>query len=80
MRIAGQIPHPYFTITVFHMNAKYLIKFEAGPFEQTYKFSEEDYKGFDRIKTLVDEQFLNDVTARFNEMALALRGTMGRNK
>ena len=43
MRILAEIPHPDCKISVFYMNQKYIVKFEKGNFEQSYKISELDY-------------------------------------
>ena len=42
MRIIGTIPHPGFKISAFKNENKFIIKVEAGPFEQSYKFLESD--------------------------------------
>lgn len=40
MRLLGQIAHPTLLISVFKSAGKIILKFEIGPFEQTYKFLE----------------------------------------
>src|SRR5436853_498463 len=44
MRIIDSIAHPSITISIFQMNDKYLVKFEAGPMEQVFKFSIDELK------------------------------------
>ena len=44
MRIIDTIPHPSITISIFQMNDKYQVKFEAGPMEQTFKFTTAEVK------------------------------------
>lgn len=80
MRIIGNIPHPDFRISVFHMNDKYIVKFEAGPMEQTFKFDQSTFSGVEAISKAIDEEFLKKVKARFNEMFLEMRriGTAGK--
>ncbi|MCX6312343.1 MAG: hypothetical protein NT084_11995 [Bacteroidetes bacterium] len=80
MRIVGNIPHPDIRITVFHMNEKYMVKLEAGPMEQVFKFDQEKYPGFDAIKKLVDEVFISNALKRFNEMFLEMRSAEERMK
>jgi len=50
------------------MNDKYLVKFEAGPYEQTYKFSHEDVEGIAGIKSQVTEDLLDEVATVFRKM------------
>jgi len=68
MRVIGEIEHPEVKITVFHWNNKYLVKFERGMLEQTYKFSEFDISSEGEIKELIDAPFISKVLTRFSEM------------
>jgi hypothetical protein len=73
MRIVASIPHPSISISIFQMNEKYIVKFEAGPMEQAFKFTMEQAKGLDHLKTLINEEFIETVRKRFNEMYLQLQ-------
>ena len=75
MRIIDTIPHPSISISIFHMNDKYIVKFEAGPMEQAFKFFTEDVKSVERLKTIVNEAFIEKVRIRFNEMFLQMKET-----
>jgi hypothetical protein len=55
------------------MNDKYIVKFEAGPMEQTFKFDQAVFSGIEGITKAVDEEFLKKVKARFNEMFLEMK-------
>ncbi|CAN5906589.1 hypothetical protein BH11BAC7_BH11BAC7_28120 [soil metagenome] len=79
MRIVGNIPHPDMRITVFHMNDKFIVKFEAGPMEQVYKFDQGNYPGLEAVQKLVDAEFIANVLKRFNEMFLEMRAASERN-
>lgn len=69
MRVLAELPHPECKITIFSMNQKFIIKFEKGIYEQTYKLSELDFSGgVDDVFQLIDEAFITTVTARFAEM------------
>lgn len=69
MRIIAELPHPDCKITIFLMNQKYLIKFEKGNYEQTYKLSELDIiDGINGIFKLVDDEFIKKVKERFAQM------------
>lgn len=70
MRVIGNIPHPSISISIFAMNDKYQIRFEAGPMEQIFKIPQTEINGIEGIKELVDEEFLSKITERFNEMYL----------
>ncbi len=78
MRIIGTIPHPKILISVFSMNDKYQIKFEAGPMEQVYKVRHDEVNGLEGVYKLVDEEFIQKVTERFNEMFLTFKDAKQR--
>lgn len=68
MRVVGEYSHPDLKITIFSWNGKFLIKFERGMYEQTYKVSEMDASEED-IKLLVqNDEFTDEVRQRFQEM------------
>ena len=70
MRVVAEIPTEDFKITVFSWNSKYLVKFERGNYEQTYKVSEMDLTGDEDINKLIqDENFLQSVKERFVQMS-----------
>jgi hypothetical protein len=74
MRVVTEIPSDQFKITVYSWNGKYLVKFERGNYEQTYKVSEMDLTGDEDIKKLVnDEAFLKIIADRFNDMSKTFR-------
>ena len=79
MRIIAEIPHPECKITVYSWNGRYLMKFEQGPIEQTYKIGELDIDGEAGVKRLLkDAQFVEGVVARFSEMHLALNTALAK--
>lgn len=73
MRIIDNIPHESMTISIFHMNDKYMVKFEAGPMEQIFKFSAEDVKNVDNLKSKINLEFIETTRKRFNEMFIQMR-------
>ena len=79
MRVVGTIPHPSIGITVFSMNDKFIVKLEAGPMEQSFKFTTEEVKGIEDIKKIVDEEFIEKAIARFNEMFLVMKEKRTKN-
>lgn len=68
MRIIDTIPHPQLKISIFQMNGKYMVKFEAGPYEQTYKVDEMEVDGLVGLKSKVTDEFLVEVAAAFRSM------------
>jgi hypothetical protein len=73
MRIIDSIPHQSMTISIFQMNDKYQVKFEAGPMEQIFKFNVEEVRGVDNLKKMMSEDFIEKTRLRFNEMFLAMK-------
>jgi len=73
MRIIDTIPHPSITISIFQMNEKFIVKFEAGPMEQAFKFENSEVKGLENLKKLITPGFIEEVRKRFNEMFLQMK-------
>ena len=69
MKILAEIPHAQLRITLFAWNQKYILKFEQGALEQSYKISELDVTGEAEVLEIAkDEAFLEKVVARFAAM------------
>jgi hypothetical protein len=70
MRVIAELPHPECKITLFNMNQKYIVKFEQGTLEQSYKLSELDLSGggVNEIFQILDEEFIATVIQRFAAM------------
>jgi hypothetical protein len=70
MRIIAELPHPECKISLFHMNQKYIVKFEQGTLEQSYKLSELDLSGggANEVFQILDEEFIATVIDRFKTM------------
>ncbi|MGN7204267.1 hypothetical protein ACTHQF_08335 [Pedobacter sp. SAFR-022] len=70
MRIIAELPHPDCKISIFNMNQKYIIKFEQGTLEQSYKLSELDLSGgeVNEIFQIIDDAFVATVVERFKLM------------
>jgi hypothetical protein len=73
VRIIDSIPHQRMTISIFQMNDKYLVKFEAGPMEQVFKFSVEEVRSLEKLKELVNENFIEKTYLRFNDMFMQMK-------
>lgn len=69
MRAIAELPHPDCKISIFTMNQKFIIKFEQGVLEQSYKLAETDIiGGVNGVFELLDEKFINDVIEQFKQM------------
>jgi hypothetical protein len=68
MRVVKEIPHPELKITIFNWNNRYLIKFEAGFLEQTYKIQEFDLSTEQDLDTIVNDDFIQEVYKIFQNM------------
>lgn len=70
MRVIAELPHPECRITLFNMNQKYIVKFEQGTLEQSYKLSELDLSGggANEIFEILDDAFIGTVIERFKQM------------
>jgi hypothetical protein len=75
MRIIDSIPHPSINISIFQMNDKYIVRFEAGPMEQAFKFETAEVKGVDALKKIITPEYIEAVRARFNEMYLQYKAS-----
>ncbi len=73
MRIIDSIPHPSMTISIFQMNDKYMVKFEAGPMEQVFKYSVQEIRSLENLKQTINTEFIERTRARFNDMYLQLK-------
>lgn len=69
MRVIGYIEHPVFKISVFSWSEKYIVKIEAGFFEQAYKFRQADFENWEDLKAFFDTAMLEDVMVTFKKMA-----------
>ncbi len=79
MRVVAEIPHPECKITIFSMNNKYIIKFEQGSIEQTYKLAEMDIlNGVDGVFEIIDEAFIKSVIENFKGMRTEFIATYNR--
>ncbi len=69
MRIIQTIEHPKMRISLFQMNQKYILKFEYGPLEQSYKFDELSFASQeDFIEQIKVSELISQTELRFNDM------------
>ena len=81
MRVVAELPRPDCKITIFSMNMKYLVKFEQGILEQTYKLSEMDLiDGVNSVFEIIDEEFIATVISRFKMMGQDFKAAYHRHE
>ena len=69
MRTIAELPHPDCKITIFSMNQKFIVKFEQGNLEQSFKIAELNVTdGVNGIFQILDDEFIDQVVSRFIEM------------
>ncbi|MET4082206.1 hypothetical protein ABIB40_002162 [Pedobacter sp. UYP30] len=70
MRVIAELPHPECKISIFKMNNKFIVKFEQGALEQSYKIAETDLTGggTNDVFEILDEAFIETVIGRFKAM------------
>jgi len=79
MRVIGEVPDTRCKITLFAWNNRYLIKFERGLFEQTFKINEFDIAHEKELYQILDEAFVAAVVEQFDRMENTLGQSLKRN-
>ena len=82
MRVIAELPHPECKISIFAMNQKYIVKFEQGTFEQSYKLAELDLSGggVNDVFEILDEEFIASVIDRFKVMRIDFTSAYKRHQ
>lgn len=68
MRVVKEFSKEGIRVSVFSWNNKYLLKFELGPLEQTFKIPETDVLEESDLDTFYEGEFFDRVVVRFKEM------------
>jgi hypothetical protein len=68
MRVIGELPNDFCKISLFQWNEKYLVKFELGLYEQTFKIDEYEVADVEELKSLITDEFIKKVMKRFDDM------------
>lgn len=76
MKIVKETTLEGIRISVFSWNNKFLLKYEQGMIEQTFKISELDIAREDDLSVFFSGDFLSDVQKRFDEMHNSLRSKL----
>jgi len=73
MRIVKEINREGIRISLFEWNNKFIIKFESGNLEQTFKLPAMDVLDEKDLDALMEQKFLEEVKKRFEEMHQSLQ-------
>ncbi|MDN3203520.1 hypothetical protein [Algoriphagus sediminis] len=73
MRVIREWLQEEIRISLFSWNNKYIIKFELGPMEQTFKVPEMDVLDQSELETFWKGDFFEKVKTRFHEMGTSFR-------
>lgn len=73
MRVVKEYAKDGIRVSVFSWNNKYLLKFELGMVEQTFKVAETDLLDEQSLDGFLEGTFWESVKKRFEEMHLSLR-------
>ncbi|MCH7409697.1 hypothetical protein MM239_09850 [Belliella sp. DSM 111904] len=73
MRVVDEFQKEDVRVSIFSWNNKYLIKFELGPMEQTFKVSEMDVLDEKDLGSFYQGDFFDQVKLRFKEMGKCLQ-------
>jgi len=76
MRVVKEFTQEEIRISIFSWNNKYIIKFEFGPLEQTFKASEMDILEENDLEVFLKGDFFEKVKQRFQEMGKTFRAQM----
>lgn len=73
MRVVKEMVREEVRVSIFSWNNKYIIKYELGPMEQTFKLSEIDVLEESELDAFLEGKFFEEVKNRFQEMGLSFR-------
>jgi len=76
MRVIKEFTQEDIRISVFSWNNKFILKYEFGPMEQTFKVSELDILEEGDLDTFLEGGFFEKVKIRFGEMGDSFRSEM----
>ena len=77
MRVVKEVTLGEIRVSIFSWNSKYILKYELGPMEQTFKVSETDILEESELASFLEGEFLEEVQKRFKEMGESLLRKLG---
>lgn len=76
MRVVKEMVREEIRVSIFSWNNKYIIKYELGPMEQTFKLSEMDVLDEADLEVFFEGDFFQEVKGRFDEMGKSFRSQL----
>lgn len=76
MRVVKELIQEEIRVSIFSWNNKYILKFELGPMEQTFKLSEMDVLEESDLDAFLGGDFFQKVRVRFDEMGKSFRSEL----
>ena len=76
MRVIKEFVQEEVRVSIFSWNNKYIVKFELGPMEQTFKLNETDILEEQDRESFFSGDFFEKVKLRFEEMGKTLRAQL----
>ncbi|MEY2704749.1 MAG: hypothetical protein RL407_811 [Bacteroidota bacterium] len=76
MRVVRELVKEGIRVSIFSWNSKYILKFELGPMEQTFKLGETDILEETELNGFLEGEFFEKVQVRFKEMGDSLLGKL----
>jgi hypothetical protein len=73
MRVVKELIREEIRVSIFSWNNKYILKYELGPMEQTFKLSEMDVLEEAELDAFLEGDFFELVKVRFKEMGESFR-------
>lgn len=73
MRVVKEFMKEEIRVSVFSWNNKYLLKFEFGPMEQTFKIPELDILEESDLDAFLEGEFFEGVKSRFDYMGQSFK-------
>lgn len=73
MRVVKELVQEGVRVSIFSWNNKYILKFEQGPFEQTFKLSEMEILEESDLDSFLAGDFFKSIQNRFEEMGQSFR-------
>lgn len=77
MRVVKEVTKGDIRVSIFSWNSKYILKYELGPMEQTFKVSETEILEESELDGFLEGEFLEEVKQRFKEMGESLLRKLG---
>ena len=76
MRVVKELTREEVRVSIFSWNNKYILKYELGPMEQTFKLSEMDVLEEGELEAFLQGEFFDRIKTRFDEMGKSFRSQL----